>query len=325
MTRIKSAGALLVAAVFSATVQAAPCGPHSSNPEAILNNERPWENAGCDKAGLEDMSQARGSVDSEVDAVLTGSSPQLSSGAAMIINQQTGKTLYAKNATAQMPIASITKLMTAIVTLDAGLPLDEQITVSREDVDYLRNTYSRLALGTTLTRAQLLHLALMSSENRAASALGRSYPGGLPAFVRAMNRKAQQLGMTRTRFVDSSGLHAENVSTAADLVKMVNAGYKYNLIREMTTSVSYEVPYKRRTLPYRNSNVLVKNKDWNIGLSKTGFLNEAGRCLVMQAQIARQPIIIVLLDSMSKYARIGDANKIKRWIESSQPAKNRYS
>lgn len=325
MTRIRTVGALVMAACFAASVSAAPCTPHSSNPEAILNNERMPENIGCDKAGLEDVSQPRRSVDSEVDAVLAGSSPQLSSGAAMIINQQTGKTLYAKNATAQMPIASITKLMTAMVTLDAGLPLDEQITISKDDVDRVRNTYSRLGLGTTLTREQLLHLALMSSENRAASALGRSYPGGLPAFVRAMNRKAQQLGMTRTRFVDSSGLHAENVSTAVDLAKMVNAGYKYSLIREMTTSVAYDIPYKRRTLPYRNTNVLVKNKDWNIGLSKTGFINEAGRCLVMQAQIARQPIIIVLLDSMSKYARIGDANKIKRWIESRQPGKNSYS
>lgn len=244
----------------------------------------------------------------------------LGSAVAMIVDQKSGETLFSRNATNQAPIASITKLMTAMVVLDAGLGMDEAITISEADVDSLRNSGSRLRVGTTLTRQETLHLALMSSENRAAAALARTYPGGTAQFVAAMNRKAVELGMRQTHFVDSTGLHSENVSTAEDLVKMVKAGYHYESIRQMSTSETYDVVNDNgRSIPYRNTNALVKSPSWDIGLSKTGFINEAGRCLVMQAQIASRPVIIVLLDSAGKFTRIADANRIKKWLESSRP------
>jgi serine-type D-Ala-D-Ala endopeptidase (penicillin-binding protein 7) len=244
---------------------------------------------------------------------------RLESAKALILNQDTGEVLYAKNTDLATPIASVTKLMTAMVVLDARQPMDDFVTVTSADVDTLKGTGSRLRLGTTLTRAEMLQLALMSSENRAASALGHAYPGGYDAFVRAMNAKALALGMSQSRFVDATGLNSENISTAEDLAKMVKAAYQYPEIRQASTSISSEVPVHglRRPLEYRNSNVLVRNSDWNIGLSKTGFINEAGRCLVMQAQIAQQPVIIVLLDSWGKFTRIGDAQRIRKWIESS--------
>jgi D-alanyl-D-alanine endopeptidase (penicillin-binding protein 7) len=244
---------------------------------------------------------------------------QLASSKALIVNQETGETLYAKSTDLPTPIASVTKLMTAMVMLDAHLPMDETIVVSQADADALKGTTSRLRIGTELTRAELLQLALMASENRAAAALGRSYPGGLGVFVQAMNAKALELGMMRTRFTDPTGLDSENVSTAEDLVKMVRAAYQYPEIRQVTTTPSYGVPVHglRRPVNFVNTNILVRNSDWVIGLSKTGFISEAGRCLVMQAEIAGQPLIIVLLDSWGKYSRIGDANRIRKWIESS--------
>jgi D-alanyl-D-alanine endopeptidase (penicillin-binding protein 7) len=244
------------------------------------------------------------------------------SAAAIVVNQEQERPLYSKNTDVPMPIASITKLMTAMVILDAQLPLDEQITIEKEDVDALRGTRSKLKVGITLSRQELLQLALMASENRAAAALARAYPGGVPAFVAAMNRKAEALGMMDTRFVDSSGLDSGNVSTAQDLVKMVKASYGYELIREYTTATSYAVAQRKsRNLPFHNSNQLVKNKSWDIGLSKTGYIRDSGRCLVMQAIIAQQAVIIVLLDSWGKYTRIADANRIKRWIETSLAGK----
>ncbi|MGE5027056.1 MAG: D-alanyl-D-alanine endopeptidase [Betaproteobacteria bacterium] len=250
-------------------------------------------------------------------AFISNSRLNLSSSSAMVVDQVTGDTLYAKNTDARMPIASITKLMTAMVVLDAGLPLDEKIAISKEDIDSLKGTHSRLKVGVTLSRHLALQLALMSSENRAASALGRSYPGGFNAFVAAMNRKAQSLGMTHTHFVDSTGLNSDNTSTAPDLVKMVNAAYGYPLIREITTTGSYDVAMRGgpRRVQFRNTNMLVRNKTWEIGLSKTGFINEAGHCLVMQANIANRPMVIVLLDSWGKLSRIGDAQRIKNWIK----------
>lgn len=244
---------------------------------------------------------------------------QLASSKALIINQETGETLYAKSTSSTTPIASVTKLMTAMVMLDAQLPMDENLTVSNADIDLLKGTSSRLRVGTQLSRAEMLQLALMSSENRAASVLGRNYPGGLEAFVAAMNTKALGLGMTHSRFADPTGLDSENVSTAEDLVKMVRAAYQYPEIRRVTTTASQEVPINgsKHPMNFLNTNVLVRNSDWVIGLSKTGFINEAGRCLVMQAEIAGQPLIIVLLDSYGKYSRIGDANRIRKWIESS--------
>lgn len=242
---------------------------------------------------------------------------RLASSAALVLDQEDGHALYAKRAGAVSPIASITKLMTAMVVLDAKLPMDEKITVEPADVDTLRGSSSRLAVGSELPRSEMLRLALMSSENRAAAALARSYPGSTSAFVGAMNRKAIELGMLSSHFVDSTGLHSENVSTPEDLAKMVKAGTQYDLIREFTTTASAEVdiPGRRRSLEFRNTNSLVRKGDWDIGLSKTGFINEAGRCLVMQVTIASRPIIIVLLDSAGKYTRIADAQRIKRWVE----------
>jgi D-alanyl-D-alanine endopeptidase (penicillin-binding protein 7) len=244
---------------------------------------------------------------------------KLGSAVAMIVDQSSGTTIYSHNASNQAPIASITKLMTAMVVLDAGLNMEEPITVAEEDVDSLRNSGSRLHVGTTLSRQEMLQIALMASENRAAAALARTYPGGTARFVAAMNHKAAELGMSHSRFVDSTGLHSENVSTAEDLVKMVKAGHNYEQIRAMSTTEAYDVVQDNgRRTPYKNTNALVKSPAWDIGLSKTGYITEAGRCLVMQAKIASRPVIIVLLDSWGKYTRIADANRVKKWLEASR-------
>lgn len=241
--------------------------------------------------------------------------PQVRSSAVVVVDQFSGEVLFEKNPDAVLPIASITKLMTAMVVLDAGLELREPLTVTEQDVDSLRASSSRLAVGTVLTREELLRLALMSSENRAAHALSRHYPGGTPAFVAAMNRKAEQIGLHDTRFSDPTGLAASNVSSARDLVKMVGAAARYPLIREFTTTAAYTVELNGRAREFRNTNALVRNSDWEIGVSKTGYINEAGRCLVMLARLAGRPVIIVLLDSWGKLTRIGDANRIRRWVE----------
>ena len=242
---------------------------------------------------------------------------QLASTKALIINQNTGEVVYAKNTNSPSPIASITKLMTAMVMLDAKQSLDETIYVSDADVDYVKGTRSRLTVGASLTRGDMLQLALMASENRAASSLASNYPGGQVAFVRAMNAKAQSLGLTNTHFVDPTGLESENVSTAEDLAKMVQAAYQYQEIRMATTSPSHEVYIGDREYPtnFVNTNGLVRAGEWEIGLSKTGFINEAGRCLVMQVKLAGESMIIVLLDSYGKLTRIGDANRIRKWVE----------
>ena len=243
----------------------------------------------------------------------------LRSNAALILDPQRGQVLFHKNADSVMPIASITKLMTAMVVLDAKLPLNQEIVIDSADVDVIKYTRSRLRVGTRFTRGELLRLALMSSENRAAAALGRTYPGGLNAFVTAMNRKAFQLGMSSTYFVDSTGLNSGNVSTARDLAKMVKAAYGYRLIRVFSTTAAHAVAsvgkVRSRSLNFVNSNRLVRSSSWDIGVSKTGFLSEAGRCLVMHANITGKPTIIVLLDSWGKNSRIGDANRIKKWME----------
>ena len=249
-----------------------------------------------------------------------GSSPlRLASAKVLVINQLTGETIYAKNTNLPTPIASVTKLMTAMVMLDAHLPMNDLLYIADEDVDYLKGTHSRLSVGSSLTRGELLQLALMASENRAASSLGRNYPGGVGAFVRAMNLKAALLGMKSSHFVDPTGLDSNNVSTAEDLAKMVNAAYHYPEIRQVTTTPSQEITLYGRNNPinFVNTNALVRtgSDKWIIGLSKTGFINEAGRCLVMQAEISGQPMIIVLLDSEGKQTRIGDANRIRKWIE----------
>jgi D-alanyl-D-alanine endopeptidase (penicillin-binding protein 7) len=246
-----------------------------------------------------------------------GITPKLASSAVTIIDQTTGDVLYEKNAAQVAPIASITKLMTAMVALDAQPSLDEILTISEADYDTLKGTHSRLAAGTQLTREEMLRLALMSSENRAASALSRHYPGGRPAFIAAMNQKALEIGMSSdAHFSDPTGLTPENVASARDLAKMVDAAHQYPLIREFSTSEEYQVAVRGRAQTFRNTNALVRNEHWSIGLSKTGYISEAGKCLVMQAWFNNKPTIIVLLDSWGKLTRIGDAQRIKRWIES---------
>ena len=242
--------------------------------------------------------------------------PLLRSAAVVVQDQSSGTVLFEKNSDAVLPIASITKLMTAMVVLDAKQGLSETLTIDDDDVDTLRNTRSRLSVGTQLMREDMLRLALMSSENRAAASLARHYPGGSAAFIAAMNRKAADLGLADTRFFDSTGLNAGNVSSARDLCKMVTAATTYPLIREFTTTAEYTVEIHGRPRTFHNTNALVRNPDWDIGVSKTGFINEAGRCLVMQARLNQKPIIIVLLDSWGKLTRLGDANRIKRWVES---------
>jgi D-alanyl-D-alanine endopeptidase (penicillin-binding protein 7) len=239
----------------------------------------------------------------------------LQSSAVLVQDQQTGEVLYEKNAQAVLPIASITKLMTAMVALDARPDLHEMLSIGTEDIDTLKGTHSRLTVGTALSREEMLRLALMSSENRAASALSRHYTGGQPAFVAAMNTKARALGLTDTRFFDPTGLTPANVSSPRDLAKMVDAAHHYPLIREFTTTVEDQVTVAGRTQQFHNTNALVKSSAWQIGLSKTGYISEAGRCLVMQAWINSKPTIIVLLDSVGKMTRVGDANRIKRWVE----------
>lgn len=243
----------------------------------------------------------------------------LASTKALVINQKTNEVIYSKNLNTPTPIASVTKLMTAMVVLDAKLNLQDQVSISDMDVDYLKGTSSRLPVGATMTREDLLNLALIASENRAASALSTSYPGGKQKFVQDMNIKAASLGMTQSHFEDSTGLNSNNVSTAQDLAKMVHAAYQYPLIRQITTSAGYEIFLSNRHQPlhFNNTNALVRSEQshWDIGLSKTGYISEAGRCLVMQATIAGEPMIMVLLDSVGKLTRIGDAIRVKKWVE----------
>jgi D-alanyl-D-alanine endopeptidase (penicillin-binding protein 7) len=240
----------------------------------------------------------------------------LRSSSALVQDAETGETVYGKNAETVVPIASITKLMTAMVILDAGLDLDEKITLSREDAVQMKGSRSRLRSGLSLTRGELLLLALMSSENRAAAALGHNYPGGLEAFVDAMNAKAAALQMDESRFVEPTGLSPANVSTASDLAKMVRAAHDYPLIREYSTKSRATVRASGRALQYGNTNNLVRSSYWEIGLSKTGYISEAGRCLVMQVRLADKDLIVVLLDSWGKHSRIGDANRLRKWLES---------
>ncbi|HTR06462.1 MAG TPA: D-alanyl-D-alanine endopeptidase [Paraburkholderia sp.] len=245
----------------------------------------------------------------------TPDSLMLRSGVAYVVDQNTLEPLFDKNSRAVVPIASISKLMTAMVVLDSKASLSEPIEVTDEDRDYEKNTGSRLSVGSVLSREDMLHIALMASENRAAAALSRYYPGGRPAFIAAMNAKAKQLGMTDTHFENSTGLTSHNVSTARDLVKMVNAAYQYPLIRQFSTDRSYDVFTGKRNLAYNSTNALVRNASWDIGLQKTGFINEAGECLVMQTTIHNRPMIMVLLDSSGKYSRFADATRVRTWLD----------
>jgi len=240
----------------------------------------------------------------------------LKSSVALVVDQETHEVLFSKNEQAVLPIASLTKLMTGLIISEAKLPMDEMLTITQDDVDTEKGSSSRLRVGTTLSRAELLHLALMSSENRAASALGRTYPGGLSTFVSLMNAKARMLGMHDTRYVEPTGLSSKNQSSAKDLAMLVNVASADSLLREYSTSPGYQVAVGRQVLQYNNTNRLVKNPTWDIGLQKTGYISEAGQCLVMQAQVAGRKLIMVFLDSAGKLTRIADAERVRRWVES---------
>ncbi len=239
----------------------------------------------------------------------------LKSSVALVIDQDTREVLFSKNDHAVLPIASLTKLMTGLIVSEARLPGDELITISQDDVDTEKGSRSRLTVGTTLSRAELLHLALMSSENRAAHALGRTYPGGLATFVSVMNAKAKMLGMKDTRYVEPTGLSSRNQSSAQDLALLVGAAYADATVRQLSTSPEHQVEIGNRVLQYNTTNRLVKNPDWEIGLQKTGYISEAGQCLVMQTRIAGRKLIMVFLDSAGKLSRIGDAERVRRWVE----------
>ncbi|MGZ5781491.1 MAG: D-alanyl-D-alanine endopeptidase [Burkholderiaceae bacterium] len=243
----------------------------------------------------------------------------LKSNVALVLDQSNAQVLFEKNSDVALPIASITKLMTGLVVVEAHQNMDEVLEITSDDIDREKGSTSRLRIGAHLTRANMLHIALMSSENRAASALGRNYPGGLPSFVAAMNAKAKALGMNDTHYVDSNGLSSHNVSTARDLAKLVIAAHQEPILCQYSTDTQYVVNTGRRSLQYANTNHLVKNPEWEIGLQKTGYITEAGRCLVMLAKIEGRSVIMVLLDSKGKLSRIGDASRIRKWLESAKP------
>jgi D-alanyl-D-alanine endopeptidase (penicillin-binding protein 7) len=245
---------------------------------------------------------------------------ELRSSVAYVLDQTSSEVLFEKNANVALPIASITKLMTGLLVVQAQQNLDEVLTVTDADVDKHKFTSSRLPVGARMTRGNLLHIALMSSENRAAAALGRNYPGGINAFVEAMNAKAKELGMHDTHYVDSSGLSSQNVSSARDLAKLVVVAHQEPLLRQYTTDPNYVVEANGRRMQYHNTNYLVAMPDWNIGLQKTGFINEAGRCLVMQAMIQGRNVIMVFLDSKGKQSRTADAGRMRKWLEALKPA-----
>jgi D-alanyl-D-alanine endopeptidase (penicillin-binding protein 7) len=246
--------------------------------------------------------------------------PSLRSSSALVLDVTHSSVLYSRNPDTPLPIASITKLVTALVVADAGLPLDETLEVKSEDRAHGKGTFSRLAVGTKLTRGELMHLALMSSENRAANVLGREYPGGVPEFVRAMNAKAKALGMTRSKFVDPAGLSSENIASPRDLTRLVTAAAEDPVIRRYSTDHAHAVKIGRQMLEFRNTNTLVANPDWNIIVQKTGYISEAGRCLVMQAVFDNRTVVMVLLNSFGKYTRVADARRIRKWMETLPPA-----
>jgi D-alanyl-D-alanine endopeptidase (penicillin-binding protein 7) len=244
------------------------------------------------------------------------SRPDIRSAAALVLDEASSEVLYARRSTEPVPVASITKLMSALVVLEAGQPRTEKLTINRDDIQRTRGSHSRIPAGAKLSRGDLLHLALMSSENRAAQALGRNYPGGLSAAVAAMNSKARALGMTQTRFVDPTGLSSRNVSSPADLAKLVIATSRNPHIRDYSTDEAHTVRIGRHAVEYRNTNLLVKNAGWGISVQKTGYISEAGKCLVMRASIEGRNVVIVLLNSQGKYTRVADARRIRKWVES---------
>lgn len=325
----KLAGVFAVSVLVCGTATAADSGAHKRvlgkgkaktiaiNPVRVSGNRNVTRVpvAGL-AAGSASFGQAAGlhRVDDPLD---------LKSSVALVIDQDTSEVLFSKNDQAVLPIASLTKLMTGLVVSEAKLPMDEMVRIEQDDVDMEKGSRSRLTVGTSLTRGELLHLALMSSENRAAHALGRTYPGGLQAFVDQMNAKAQTLGMKDTRYVEPTGLSSKNQSSAWDLATLVNVAYGNGTLRELSTSPSHEVEVGKKTLQFNTTNRLVKSPSWDIGLQKTGYISEAGQCLVMQAKVAGRKLIMVFLDSAGKLSRIADAERIRRWVESSGEIKRR--
>jgi D-alanyl-D-alanine endopeptidase (penicillin-binding protein 7) len=280
------------------------------------------------KSGYQSVSYSRGKSIIPAPATagdmaglnLTQDPLDLNSNAVLVMDQNTAEVLFDKNSQVALPIASITKLMTSLVVLEANQNMDEMLEITHEDIDTVKRSHSRLAVGSQLSRANMLHIALMSSENRAASALGRYYPGGLSAFITAMNAKARALGMHSTRYVDPTGLSSSNVSSARDLAKLVVSAYQHPIIRYYSTNSNYAVEPGRQVLHYKNSNTLIFNENWEIGLQKTGYISEAGRCLVMQATIEGRQVVMVFLDSKGKNSRLADAARVRRWLESAKPS-----
>lgn len=264
---------------------------------------------------VREVAPARLSVGEQLGLRAKDDPLDLNSSVALVVDQETNEVLFSKNDHAVLPIASLTKLMTGLIVADGHLDMNEMITITQDDVDTFKGSRSRLAVGTALTRGELMHLALMSSENRAAHALGRTYPGGMTEFVRLMNAKARELGMADTRYVEPTGLSSDNRSSARDLATLVSAAYQRPILRDLSTSPGYEVDVGRRTLQFNNSNRLVKNPEWDIGLQKTGYISEAGRCLVMQAQVAGRKLIMVFLDATGKLSRLQDAERVRKWVE----------
>lgn len=266
---------------------------------------------------------ARSAVLQRPESLLPTGKPQVKSGSVLVIDANDASVLYSRNADVALPIASITKLMTALVVLEGKQPLDEVIEITRDDRDKEKGSGSRLTVGTKLSRGDLLHLALMSSENRAAHAVGRHYPGGLPAMVRAMNAKSKALGMTRAHFVDPTGLSSGNVASPNDLSRLVIAASHNTTIREFSTNRHFTVPVGKRLLEFRNTNTLVANPDWDITIQKTGYISEAGQCLVMQTTIEDRTVVMILLNSFGKYTRVADARRIRKWMETRQLSASR--
>jgi len=318
------AGSIVLSLMYAPVTQAAPertrsakSAPKSNVQVAKSKSTRQVKATRPVRQSVVRAAPARPSLGQIYGLHATDDPLDLKSSVALVIDQDTHQVLFSKNSQAVLPIASITKLMTALVVTEAGLPLDETLTISQDDVDTEKGSRSRLTVGTQLTRGEMLLLALMSSENRAANALGRHYPGGMEAFVAAMNAKAQLLGMSGTRYVEPTGLSSQNRSSATDLVRLVDAAYAHQIIRELSVSREAQVDVGKRQLQFRSTNGLVRNPEWDIGLQKTGYISEAGRCLVMQAQLAGRKLIMVLLDSAGRYSRIGDAERIRKWLDQS--------
>lgn len=287
----------------------------SGQPQKFTTKKTPVKTVKKTKAGQQLVQGKKINYNDVGPNISSKSMPNLASAAALMIDINNGKPVYQKNPDRVVPIASITKLMTAMIVLDSKPDMNETIVITQNDVDTIKNSHSRLPVGAKITRQEALLLALMSSENRAAHALARNYPGGTPAFVAAMNKKAKSLGMVKTKFEDPTGLDVDNVSTALDLSKMVIAASKYQSIENATTTSDALFLIGHQMKSYRNTNPLVRSSTWDIEISKTGYIQEAGRCLVMKATVNNKPMAIVLLDSKGQMSRIGDANRLKQWAE----------